>query len=148
MAKSTRSKVKRHFRAKKREEGVYAATEAARLHRLSMKLKVLTTTDKDGDVEVTEDAEGDDEREEEEGAGKEQTAGKSGDADAMELDGAQPGASSSSSIKRISTSGPRNSGREQWRLAHGLTAKPKIKGMNRQGGIAARRRAGRSHRRR
>lgn len=62
MAKSTRSKVKRHFRAKKRSEGVYAAAEAARLHRLSMKLKVLTTMDKDGDVEV-EDAEGDDEAE-------------------------------------------------------------------------------------
>ncbi|KAM5535672.1 hypothetical protein V8D89_010659 [Ganoderma adspersum] len=43
MAKSTRSKVKRHFRAKKREEGVYAATEAARLHRLSMKLRTLAT---------------------------------------------------------------------------------------------------------
>lgn len=38
MAKSTRSKVKRSFRAKKREEGVYAATEAARLHRLNSKL--------------------------------------------------------------------------------------------------------------
>ncbi|CDO74029.1 hypothetical protein BN946_scf185043.g79 [Trametes cinnabarina] len=45
MAKSLRSKVKRHFRAKKREEGVYAATEAARLHRLHMKLKTLTTTE-------------------------------------------------------------------------------------------------------
>lgn len=65
MAKSTRSKVKRSFRAKKRTEGVYAVAEAARLHRLNMKLKVLTTTDKDGDVEV-EDAEGDDEREDEE----------------------------------------------------------------------------------
>lgn len=65
MAKSTRSKVKRSFRAKKRTDGVYAAVEAARLHRLSMKLKGLATTDKDGDVEV-EDAEGDDEREEEE----------------------------------------------------------------------------------
>ena len=38
MAKSTRSKVKRHFRAKKREEGVYAATEAARVERLAAKL--------------------------------------------------------------------------------------------------------------
>ena len=43
MAKSTRSKVKRHFRAKKREEGVYAATEAARLQRLNLKLRTLTT---------------------------------------------------------------------------------------------------------
>ena len=52
MAKSTRSKVKRHFRAKKRTEGVYAAAEAARLHRLHQKLKVLTTQDKDGDVDI------------------------------------------------------------------------------------------------
>lgn len=57
MAKSTRSKVKRSFRAKKRSEGVYAATEAARLHRLSSKLKVLTTTDKDGDVPLEDDVE-------------------------------------------------------------------------------------------
>ncbi|KAL7282144.1 hypothetical protein ACG7TL_003613 [Trametes sanguinea] len=49
MAKSLRSKAKRHFRAKKREEGVYAATEAARLHRLHMKLKSLTTTEPDED---------------------------------------------------------------------------------------------------
>ena len=49
MAKSTRSKVKRHFRAKKREQGVYAATEDARLHRLNMKLKALITTDEGGD---------------------------------------------------------------------------------------------------
>ena len=56
MAKSTRSKVKRHFRAKKRTEGVYAAAEAARLHRLHQKLKILTTHDKDGDVDIPEEA--------------------------------------------------------------------------------------------
>lgn len=44
MAKSTRSKVKRAFRAKKRKEGVFAATEAARLQRLNAKLRALTTT--------------------------------------------------------------------------------------------------------
>ena len=55
MAKSTRSKVKRHFRAKKRTEGVYAAAEAARLHRLHQKLKVLTTNDNDGDVDIPEE---------------------------------------------------------------------------------------------
>ena len=74
MAKSTRSKTKRSFRAKKRADGVYAATEAARLHRLSMKLKVLTTTDKDGDVDV-DAAEGDDEREDEVVAGEEMEKG-------------------------------------------------------------------------
>jgi hypothetical protein len=45
MAKSTRSKVKRAFRAKKRTEGVYAATEAARLQRLNAKLVAMGTND-------------------------------------------------------------------------------------------------------
>jgi Protein of unknown function (DUF2423) len=44
MAKSTRSKVKRAFRAKKRTEGVFAAAEAARLQRLNAKLRTLTTS--------------------------------------------------------------------------------------------------------
>jgi hypothetical protein len=46
MAKSTRSKVKRHYRAKKREEGVYAAVEAARLERLSAKLAAVKESKK------------------------------------------------------------------------------------------------------
>ncbi|KIM91053.1 hypothetical protein PILCRDRAFT_84114 [Piloderma croceum F 1598] len=54
MAKSMRSKVKRSFRSKKRETGVYAATEAARLHRLNQKLVATSTRDKDGDVPVEE----------------------------------------------------------------------------------------------
>ena len=56
MAKSTRSKVKRAFRAKKRDQGVYAATEAARLNRLHQKLRMIASTDVEGDVPV-EDAE-------------------------------------------------------------------------------------------
>jgi uncharacterized lipoprotein YajG len=56
MAKSTRSKVKRSFRAKKRDEGVYAATEAARLQRLNSK---LTAKIDDGDEELAEPVEGD-----------------------------------------------------------------------------------------
>ncbi|CCM02829.1 uncharacterized protein FIBRA_04941 [Fibroporia radiculosa] len=56
MAKSTRSKVKRHFRAKKRTEGVYAAVEAARLNRLHNKLKVLTTRDGEEDAHFPEEA--------------------------------------------------------------------------------------------
>ena len=52
MAKSTRSKVKRSFRAKKREQGVYAATEAARLARLHQKLHGIASTDAEGDVAV------------------------------------------------------------------------------------------------
>ncbi|KAI0334727.1 hypothetical protein GY45DRAFT_1242063 [Cubamyces sp. BRFM 1775] len=134
MGKSLRSKVKRQFRAKKRTEGVYAATEAARLHRLHMKLKTLTTTEpEDGDEEHVEEGE--------EGAQME-TDGGAAPADAMDLDsGAGPS-------KRISTHGPRNSRREEWRRSKGLPARPKPKGMNRQGLVAARRKSGRSHRRR
>ena len=58
MAKSTRSKVKRSFRAKKRTEGVYAATEAARLHRLNMKLRSVVTTSKDEDEEMPAEGDG------------------------------------------------------------------------------------------
>lgn len=56
MAKSLRSKTKRSFRNKKREDGVYAATEAARLNRLNSKLVATTKKDKDGDA-LIEDAE-------------------------------------------------------------------------------------------
>lgn len=45
MAKSLRSKVKRAFRSKKRESGIYAATEAARLDRLNARLLKITKTD-------------------------------------------------------------------------------------------------------
>ncbi|KAF9821431.1 hypothetical protein IEO21_00677 [Rhodonia placenta] len=70
----------------------------------------------------------------------------SNDADAMVLDsGAGPSADTS---KRISTHGPRDSRREQWRLSKGMPARSISKGVNRQGGVAAKRKAGRSHRRR
>ncbi|CAL1702310.1 unnamed protein product [Somion occarium] len=144
MAKSTRSKVKRHFRAKKREEGVYAATEAARLNRLHQKLKMLTTRDKDGDVEVEDVSNfADEEGEPQNNPTQQVHAEGSGErADAMDLD-----LGPSDSSKRISTHGPRDSRRESWRLAKGLPTKV-IRGMNRQGGIAAKRKAGRSQRRR
>ncbi|KAF8974585.1 hypothetical protein BDZ97DRAFT_1911755 [Flammula alnicola] len=58
MAKSLRSKVKRSFRSKKRETGVYAAAEAARLNRLNSKLIQVTKKDIDGDVLVGEADEG------------------------------------------------------------------------------------------
>ncbi|KAF9076420.1 hypothetical protein BDP27DRAFT_1357883 [Rhodocollybia butyracea] len=140
MAKSLRSKVKREFRSKKREDGVYAVTEAARLHRLNAKLRSAVSKDKDGD-EVLKD---------------ETVEGKYvpdiGPSDAatsvegsMHIDNDSQAPSSS---KRISTHGPRGSRREEWRLSKGLSAQPSRKGMNRQGGVAARRKAGRSKRRR
>ncbi|KAH9894301.1 hypothetical protein C8Q73DRAFT_695210 [Cubamyces lactineus] len=149
MGKSLRSKVKRQFRAKKRTEGIYAATEAARLHRLHMKLKSLTTTEpEEGDEEVVEEGEEGAQMETDGGAapadGQPSSASNADGADAMDLDsGAGP-----STSKRISTHGPRNSRREEWRRSKGLPARPKPKGMNRQGLVAARRKSGRSHRRR
>ncbi|KAI0650053.1 hypothetical protein C8Q79DRAFT_942130 [Trametes meyenii] len=146
MAKSTRSKVKRSFRAKKRTEGVYAATEAARLHRLHSKLKALTTAEpEEGEEDV--DGKGDAQMDAEGGAapadGPSTSVDDTNGGDAMDTDsGAGP------STGKISTHGPRNSRREQWRLSKGLPARPKTKGMNRQGSVAARRKAGRSHRRR
>lgn len=49
---------------------------------------------------------------------------------------------------KMSTHGPRSSRRAEWRKSKGLPAQPSRHGMNRQGGLAARRKAGRSKRRR
>lgn len=73
MAKSLRSKVKRAFRAKKREEGIYAATHAARLQRLHAKIDAIAAAPKPVHDEVLEDvenAEGDEEVQEDEIAGE------------------------------------------------------------------------------
>ncbi|KAJ3723214.1 hypothetical protein F5878DRAFT_623853 [Lentinula raphanica] len=141
MAKSLRSKVKRDFRSKKREAGVYAAAEAARLHRLNARLSAVVSKDKDGDDILRDDSAG---------AGDEPVSGPSDISnvveDSMQLDDVPKTESFSST--RISTHGPRGSRREEWRLSKGLSAQPSRKGMNRQGGIAARRKAGRSKRRR
>ncbi|KAJ8585295.1 hypothetical protein M405DRAFT_844584 [Rhizopogon salebrosus TDB-379] len=125
MAKSTRSKVKRSFRAKKREEGVYAVTEAARLHRLNSKL--TAKIDEDEELAGAESVEPDT------------------TPDAMDLDGA---ANSSVKSSRVSTHGPRNSRREEWRRSKGMMPVPKSARMNRQGLPAARRKSGRPSRRR
>jgi hypothetical protein len=52
--------------------------------------------------------------------------------------------------KKVSTHGPRQSRREQWRESKGLTPRPKAKGngMSRQGIPAGKRKAGRPQRRR
>ncbi|KAJ7499139.1 hypothetical protein FB451DRAFT_26793 [Mycena latifolia] len=135
MAKSTRSKVKRSFRSKKRETGIYAATEAARLNRLHAKLSSVASRE---DVPQM-DAEG----MEEDG---EDLPGDEANRDSiLETESMQVDAGSS---KKISTHGPRGSRREEWRTSKGLAARPSPTGMNRQGGVAARRKAGRSKRRR
>lgn len=78
MAKSTRSKVKRAFRAKKRTEGVYAATEAARLQRLNTKLRALTTTTTTAEVDDDEDGDNPKKEGEEERDDQDQDARMSG----------------------------------------------------------------------
>nr|GAT53972.1 predicted protein [Mycena chlorophos] len=136
MAKSLRSKVKRSFRANKRQDSVYAATAAARLDRLHAKLSAVVSADVERDDEDEMEMEQD------------------GDAllasdvpaqinDSMQVDGTTAGSS------KISTHGPRGSRREEWRLSKGLAARPpRARGLNRQGEVGARRKAGRSKRRR
>ncbi|TDL29317.1 hypothetical protein BD410DRAFT_779689 [Rickenella mellea] len=138
MAKSTRSKVKRSFRAKKREEGVYAAVEAARLQRLSSKLDAVRNQKVD---EVVEDDAADVEP-----TGADDNLVLRSTGDGMHVDGNED--AQSAPTGKISTHGPRGSRRENWRASKGMAARPKSKGMNRQGGIAAVRKAGRSKRRR
>jgi len=140
MGKSIRSKVKRHFRAKKREEGVFAASEAARLQRLSSKLAAV----RDAPAPKAELLEGDNEEEGTEGregqVPGDELAEETTVADTMQLD--------DSTAKKISTHGRRPSRREEWRASKGLDPRPKPKGMNRIGGLAGRQRAGRPKRRR
>ena len=57
----------------------------------------------------------------------------------MDIDTPQP---------KVSTHGSRGSRREEWRKSKGLSVHAPRKEMNRQGGLAARRKAGRSKRRR
>ncbi|KAJ3998301.1 hypothetical protein F5050DRAFT_1745909 [Lentinula boryana] len=142
MAKSLRSKVKRDFRSKKREVGVYAAAEAGRLHRLNAKLVAVVSKGKGGDDEVLMNKPVDSD----EVSVSEPSVFSNIPEDSMQIDNSPE--SESSSSKRISTHGPRGSRREEWRLSKGLSAQPSRKGMNRQGGIGARRKAGRSKRRR
>jgi len=123
MAKSTRSKLKRSFRRTKRETGVFAAHDAARLHRLSAKLKNVVDKDQDGDVAII--------NEEEDAEARAPLVGDGEKADnpeaSMDTDAPQ--------TKKVSTHGQRDSGRNAWRQSKGMPLK-------RTGG------GGRAHRRR
>jgi hypothetical protein len=57
MAKSIRSKTKRAFRAKKREDGVYAVAHASRLQRLHAKIDAIVGAPKPPVDEILEDVE-------------------------------------------------------------------------------------------
>jgi len=142
MAKSLRSKTKRAFRAKKREDGVYAATHAARLQRLHEKIDAIVAAPKpihDQILEDIENTEGDEDLQRGEMADEAQP--KASGSGTMDVD-------KTSKSTKIDTHGPRNSRREQWRQSKGMSARPERKGVNRQGGIPARRNAGRPKRRR
>ncbi|KAH9482623.1 hypothetical protein JR316_0004723 [Psilocybe cubensis] len=136
MAKSLRSKTKRSFRQKKRESGEYAAAAAGRLHRLNSKLLQVTKKDTDGGRLETEDVEAN-----EDGIPAPELDDSMDQPESMAVD-------SESSSKRISTHGPRGSRREEWRKSKGMPARATPHGMNRQGTVAAKRKAGRSKRRR
>ncbi|KAN0097696.1 hypothetical protein V8E55_002142 [Tylopilus felleus] len=137
MAKSLRSKSKRSFRAKKRESGKYAAAEAARLNRLNAKLAAV----KDMDRPAPDDEEEMEAESEPQGA----VANVVEDGQGMAVDGSDQ---SDKKPGSVSTHGPRGSRREEWRKSRGLVPIPKRQGMNRQGGLAARRKGGRPSRRR
>jgi len=138
MAKSLRSKTKRHYRNKKREDGVFAVHNAARLERLSSKLTKIRGTDKN---DLLQEVDGDEEKAD--GDMEEDVLQDKSKPDTMEIEG-----QSTTESPKVSTHGRTPSRREEWRLAKGKAAKPKSKGMNRQGGVAGRRKPGRSHRRR
>lgn len=143
MAKSLRSKTKRAFRAKKREDGIYAATHAARLQRLHAKIDAIVAAPMPIHDEVLEDvenSEGDEEVLKEVIADDAQPNARN-EADTMDVD-------KSLDSTKISTHGPRNSRREQWRLSKGMSPRPSRKSTNRQGTVSARRNAGRPKRRR
>ncbi|GBE79265.1 hypothetical protein SCP_0204630 [Sparassis crispa] len=148
MAKSARSKIKRHFRAKKRTEGIYAAVEAARLNRLALKLKAISTADDEGERMQQDPAQaqggGEGEGEWEDMPDDQQADDAAAGPDAMALDSG----SSTDAAKLISTHGPRGSRHEEWRASKGMAPRSQSRGINRQGGVKARRKAGRPQRRR
>jgi len=155
MAKSTRSKVKRTFRAKKRTEGVYAAVEAARLQRLNAKLRMITTTGVDDDDDGRQETRNS--KEEGEGEDHDQdvrmSAAAVGEGDNAEMMSSTviegvDGKAAQKFKGKVSTHGPRGSRREQWRVSKGMTPRAKSRGLNRQGSAAARYKSGRPHRRR
>ncbi|KAK1925100.1 hypothetical protein DB88DRAFT_487952 [Papiliotrema laurentii] len=119
MAKSIRAKAKMANRKKKREQGNYHAADAARVARLSAKLLGKQKEEGDDEEMVDEEAKQPEE-----------------DAEMVEPP------------KKISTSAPRDSRREQWRESKGMAARPKSTGQNRQGMAKGRRNAGKPKRRR
>ncbi|KAH8925814.1 hypothetical protein BT69DRAFT_1279411 [Atractiella rhizophila] len=117
MAKSLRSKSKRTFRALKRTgdgstKGVYANAEAARIDRLNLKLMNIKGKRRAEEEAVKLEEEGEKEGE----SGTIPTANESSQADddVMEVEIVE------GNPKKVSTGGPRNSRREQWKASKGM----------------------------
>lgn len=124
MAKSLRSKTKQAAGRKRRTDSHYAVAEAARIQRLSDKLLAKSESDKAAkadNVEVEAEAEGD---------------------DAEMKDGTlsnpfvQMKADDVGEEKKVSTSGPRRSGREEWKRSKNMQVKAhgRGKGTTQHGG--------------
>jgi len=148
MGKSIRSKSKRTFRRTKREEGTFAVADAARLQRLSSKLASRRGPETGALLKaVQREAEGGDS-----GVGNDDAAvdaptepvddADAAAADIMDLDNKTPSSS------KVSTHGPRNSRREQWRASKGLVPRKTTTKINKQGVVVSTKKAGRSQRRR
>ncbi|GJJ07357.1 hypothetical protein Clacol_001558 [Clathrus columnatus] len=136
MAKSLRSKTKRSFRRVKRESGTYAVADATRLERLSSKLHQKIVTDKDGDVSIDEIV------------GEIEKSAETGEVPTAQTESEGTNVLDSKTQK-ISTSGPRLSRRDSWRISKGLSPHRRNPNKtNRLGVVVAKRRAGRAKRRR
>ncbi|KAI5449797.1 hypothetical protein NCC49_004009 [Naganishia albida] len=137
MGKSLRNKKKVAARTAKRTDSFYAVHHAARLQRLSQKLTTEgeivkpehEAKEEDDEIKVDGESIKDDSKDTKAAVKQEEDA----DMDAP---------------KKISTSGPRMNRREEWRMSKGLSIRPESKGLNRQGTAKARRKSGRSARRR
>jgi hypothetical protein len=123
MAKSLRSKTKQAAGRKRRTDSHYAVAEAARIQRLSDKLLAKSESDKAAkadNVEVEQEAEGDAEMKD----GKLLCSCILSKADSIGEE------------KKVSTSGPRRSGREEWKRSKNMQVKAhgRGKGTTQHGG--------------
>lgn len=124
MAKSLRSKTKQAAGRKRRTDSHYAVAEAARIQRLSDKLLAKSESDKAAkadNVEVEAEAEGDD--------AEMKDGTLSGPLFRMKADDV-------GEEKKVSTSGPRRSGREEWKRSKNMQVKAhgRGKGTTQHGG--------------
>jgi hypothetical protein len=160
MAKSLRAKSKVAARRKKRTDSHYAVADAERMARVHANLTGKGKAQEGGKA-AAEDKEDEAEEEAVEGGmavdGEDApgalprsvlVARSSADDISPRPDHSLLTRARTAPAKKISTSGARDTRREQWRESKGLPIRPKSKGLNNQGGAAAKRKAGRPGRRR